>query len=144
MFFTEKELEYLKGTAFIDKIIRQKSQMKRDYVIYQTQEMAQKMLRGLRAKRGLIFYNNNSRAKLHGEKVSIESLIEPNDMIWKNLGTSKGSRFWRIVAVYVGLLVVFAFIFIPMIGINPISPHFFFNLEVETLSYGFSICSSSL
>ena len=31
MFFTEKELEYLKGTAFIDKIIRQKSQMKRDY-----------------------------------------------------------------------------------------------------------------
>ena len=31
MFFTEKELEYLKGTAFIAKILTQKSQMKRDY-----------------------------------------------------------------------------------------------------------------
>jgi hypothetical protein len=42
------------------------------------------------------------------------------------------------VAVYVGLLVVFTFIFIPMIGINPVSPHFFFyfKFELYDLSYG--------
>ena len=106
-------------------------------VIYQTQEMVETMIKTSKFISPFIFYNFNKSCIINGKLVYMDNISEPYDILWKNLGISSLSRLLRVLLAYVFLILILIWIYLPIIGINPVSQKPIYNVNGYVVAYVF-------